>query len=220
MKNALFALAVLALLIYPVIIYFGLQHLEPGFLAALFAIIFVFRHFFLIKKKSNNHLKNNTAKRIMIPHMHVVLITVLSLLAYSMLANSAMALKFYPVVVSLSFLAIFTYSLFKPPSVVEMIARLHEKLDDHGVIYTRKVTQIWCAFFIMNALIATWTVFHDNEQVWLLYNGLISYLLMGILMAVEFIVRFFVKKSNAKKVLLNEISPKHASLKGNGDLND
>lgn len=213
MKNTLFVLAVLALLIYPVIIYFGLQYIEPGFLAIFFAFIFGFRHIILTKKRSinnsenNNLANNNPAKnkpnRVMIPHMHVVLITVLSLLAYSTLANSALALKFYPVVVSLSFLAIFAYSLIKPPSVVEIIARLHETLDEHGIKYTRKVTKVWCVFFIINALIATWTIFQDDEQIWLLYNGLISYILMGVLMAVEFVVRFFVKRAVKKSAINN-----------------
>lgn len=181
MKNALLALL---LLTYPVIVYFGLQYLEPGIVAALFAMIFIFRHL--------NQRKDKSASKI--PHLHVLLIAVLSLLTYSSIANSALALKFYPVVVSLSFLAIFAYSLFKPPSVVEMIARLHENLDEDGILYTRTVTKVWCAFFIINALIATWTIFHENEQVWLVYNGLISYLLMALLMAGEFIVRFFVKR--------------------------
>jgi len=200
MKNALFVLALLALLIYPVIIYFGLQYIEPGYLAAFFALVFAFRHFMLTKRQSKNNVANKPIKRAMIPHLHVVLITVLSLLTYSTLANSALALKFYPVVVSLSFLAIFAYTLFKPPSVVEMIARLHETLDEHGIIYTRNVTKVWCVFFIVNALIATWTIFQGDEQVWLVYNGLISYILMGVLMAVEFVVRFFVKRAVKRSV--------------------
>jgi len=186
MKNALLALI---LITYPVIVYFGLQYLEPGIVAAVFALIFIFRYV--------NQRKDKTASKI--PHLHILLIAVLSLLTYSSLANSALALKFYPVVVSLSFLAIFTYSLFKPPSVVEMIARLHEDLDEEAIVYTRKVTQVWCVFFIINALIATWTIFHENEQVWLAYNGFISYVLMALLMAGEFVVRFFVKR---KKSLL------------------
>jgi len=182
MKNLLLALL---LLTYPIAVYFGLQYIEPGILAAIFAIVFVIRHI------------NSPAKRGTIPHANVVLITVLSLLAFSILFNSALALKFYPVVMSLSFLAIFGYSLYKPPSVVEVIARLHEELDDDGIAYTRRVTQVWCGFFIINALIATGTIFHENEQVWLLYNGLISYVLMGLLMAGEFTVRMVVKKLKA-----------------------
>lgn len=182
MKNALLAIL---LLTYPVVVYFGLQYIEPGIVAAFFAIIFILRHL------------NSPAKRGTIPHINIVLVTVLSLLAFSVVANSALALKFYPVVMSLSFLAIFGYSLYKPPSVVEIIAGLREELDEHGIAYTRRVTQVWCVFFILNALIATGTIFHEDEQVWLLYNGFISYVLMGLLMAGEFVVRFFVKKRNA-----------------------
>ncbi len=182
MKNVLFALL---LLTYPIAVYFGLQYIEPGILAALFAIVFVIRHI------------NSPAKRGTIPHANVVLITVLSLLTFSVFFNSALALKFYPVVMSLSFLAIFGYSLYKPPSVVEIIARLHEELDEDGIAYTRRVTQVWCVFFIINALIATGTIFHEDEQVWMLYNGFISYLLMGLLMAGEFAVRMVVKRLKA-----------------------
>ncbi len=189
MKNALLALL---LITYPVAVYFGLQYIEPGFVAAFFAIVFVIRHF------------NTPGKRGTIPHINIVLITVLSLLTFSVVANSALALKFYPVVMSLSFLAIFGYSLYKPPSVVEIIARLREELDDDGIAYTRRVTQVWCGFFIVNALIATGTIFHENEQVWLVYNGLISYILMGLLMAGEFVVRFFVKKRNAANKISQE----------------
>jgi len=182
MKNAFLALL---LLTYPLAVYFGLQYVEPGILAGIFAVVFVIRHI------------NSPAKRGSIPHANIVLITVLSLLTFSVFFNSALALKFYPVVMSLSFLAIFSYSLYKPPSVVEIIARLHEELDEDGIAYTRRVTQVWCGFFIINALIATGTVFHEDEQVWMLYNGLISYILMGLLMAGEFAVRMVVKRLKA-----------------------
>ena len=183
MKNALLALA---LIIYPVIVYFGLQYVEPSVIAIVFAVIFLIRHFC-----QKNHGEKSGNKGI--PHLNVVLITVLSLLTFTVFANSALALKFYPVVVSLSFLSIFAYSLVKPPSVVEIIARLHENLDEQGIIYTRKVTQIWCAFFSLNALIALWTIFSENEDYWLLYNGLISYILMGALMLGEFLYRKIAK---------------------------
>lgn len=209
-------LLALLVLTYPIAVYFGLQYIEPGIIAGLFAIIFIVRHFnFSIKSKNNaqsqpQHNSPNTSKstaknkRSTIPHINFVLVTVLSLLAFSMFTNSALALKFYPVVMSLSFLAIFGYSLYKAPSVVEIIARLHEDLDDDGVTYTRQVTKVWCGFFILNALIATGTIFHEDEQVWLVYNGFISYVLMGLLMAGEFVVRFIVKKCNAARKARNE----------------
>lgn len=199
-KNTLLALL---LFTYPVIVYFGLNYIEPGILAAVFAVIFVARY--LVQQAKKDDKQNKTYPKI--PHLHVVLITVLVLLSYSVIANSALALKFYPVIVSLSFFAIFSYSLYHAPSVVEIIASFDEQLDAAGIIYTRKVTQIWCLFFILNAIIATYTIFTDNEQLWLLYNGLISYILMGSLMAVEFVVRHFVKKRNKNIVHNSHLKP-------------
>ncbi len=198
MKNALLGLLFLA---YPVIVYFGLKYIQPSILAALFALLFIFRHFSQKKRQSN------------IPHLNVLLVTVLSLLAYTAIANSSIALKFYPVVVNLSFLVIFAYTLIKPPCVVEIIARLHEELDEQGIAYTRKVTKVWCGFFIINAAIATWTVFHENEQFWLVYNGLISYLLMGTLMLTEFVYRKIAKSKVKSKVKNTQTKQHNASNK-------
>lgn len=179
MKNALLVSLVL---IYPVAVYFGLNYIEPAYIAVMFAVIFLLRHLQAVKKTST------------IPHLNIVLISVLSLLGFSVFFNSALALKFYPVVMSLSFLVIFAFSLYKPPSVVEIIARLHDDLDDHGIAYTRRVTMVWCGFFVLNAGVACLTIFHENPEVWVLYNGLISYLLMGLLMAGEFAVRVVIKR--------------------------
>ena len=178
MKNALIGLILIA---YPFIIYFGLAYVAPTILAVFLASLFIFRH---IKQRKNKNKPSST-----IPHTNILLINVLSLLAYTGLTNSEFALKLYPVVVNLSFFIIFTYSLFRPPSVVEIIARLKENLNEEGIVYTRKVTIIWCVFFVTNGAIAAWTIFQPNPQYWLLYNGLISYILMGLLMALEFAYR-------------------------------
>jgi uncharacterized membrane protein len=76
------------------------------------------------------------------------------------------------------------------------LARLQEPdLPESGVLYTRKVTLVWCAFFIMNAATALYTCF-ESIEIWTLYNGLISYLLAGSLFAGEWIVRQFVRKEH------------------------
>ncbi len=173
-------------------VYFGLQYVEPGVLAGIFIIVFLLRHF---------SQKKHAGK---IPHLNILALSVTLLLIYTAFANSELALKFYPVVVNLSFLFIFSYSLFRPPSAVQIIASMRETLDDAGIIYTKSVTKIWCVFFTFNAVIACWTIFHINPKVWLIYNGFISYLLMGLLMAGEFLFRKRVKRQNEEKV--NEIS--------------
>jgi uncharacterized membrane protein len=89
---------------------------------------------------------------------------------------------------SLSFLSIFLYSIIKPPAVITLIAGTRGKLTVNSVEYTKKVTKVWCVFFLANALISLVTVFLSDE-IWALYNGLISYVLMGVLFLGEWIVR-------------------------------
>lgn len=101
-----------------------------------------------------------------------------------------LAALLYPVFMSVTMLVAFAVTLAHPPSMVERFARIVEPdLDERGVRYTRKVTMVWVGFFALNGLVSLWTVQQGNLFYWGLYNGLISYLLAGLLFAVEFIVR-------------------------------
>lgn len=181
MKKALLAGL---LFLYPLAVYFGLQFSEPALIGGLFISVLLARHWLVKDTKAS------------FGHMKVVTLSGLCLLVFASLANSEMALKFYPVVISSCFLGIFAYSLYNPPSVVEVIASKFETLNEHARHYTRTVTKVWCVFFVINGLIATATVFHPDPTVWLTYNGLISYLLMGLIMAIEFIIRKWQKAKN------------------------
>lgn len=98
--------------------------------------------------------------------------------------------KLYPVWVNVVLLALFAFSLFQPPSVVERLARLREPdLPAAAVPYTAKVTAVWCVFFVLNGAAAAYTALYCTDATWALYNGLLAYVLMGCLMAVEWCVR-------------------------------
>ena len=108
----------------------------------------------------------------------------------SLLLKDHAWLKMYPVFMSVGAGMIFASTLIKPPSMIERFARLAEPdLPESGVIWTRKVTIIWCIFFVMNALIALYSVLFAPMKIWVIYNGFISYVLMGILLLGEFILR-------------------------------
>ena len=97
---------------------------------------------------------------------------------------------FYPVVVNLVMLVVFGSSLWTTMPMVERLARIREpNLSPAGVRYTRKVTKVWCGFFIGNGAIALFTVLYADLRLWTLWNGLIAYILMGTLMACERLVR-------------------------------
>lgn len=106
-------------------------------------------------------------------------------------------LKFYPVLMSVGSLMVFAFTLKFPPSMIERFARLHEpNLPESGVRWTYKVTQVWCGFFAVNALIALATVWADTK-VWAVYNGFISYMLMGGLLLGEWGLRRRMQKQDS-----------------------
>lgn len=108
----------------------------------------------------------------------------------SAVLNHELVLKLYPVLMSVGALSIFAFTLWRPPSMIERFARLHQPdLPASGVRWTRKVTQVWCAFFAVNACIALATVLWATTEQWAMYNGFISYVLMGVLLVGEFILR-------------------------------
>lgn len=109
--------------------------------------------------------------------------------------NAWMPLKLYPALVNGVMLGIFAYSLAVPPSVIERIARLQEPdLPVQAVHYTRRVTQVWCVFFIINGSIALATALWASPAAWAMYNGVIAYVLMGLLFGGEYLVRLRFKQ--------------------------
>lgn len=112
------------------------------------------------------------------------------LLAAASAFDAHLAMRLYPVLMSGAMLTAFALSLAKPPSMIERFARIMEPdLPEAGVRYTRRVTWVWCGFFVLNGAIALWTALGASMEIWALYNGLISYLLMGALLGAEFLVR-------------------------------
>lgn len=108
------------------------------------------------------------------------------------------AVRLYPVFMNAAMLTAFALTLARPPSMIERFARVTEPdLPPSGVRYTRHVTTAWCLFFIANGSIALWTALFADLQVWALYNGLIAYLAMGALFAIEFVIRGRVKARDA-----------------------
>jgi uncharacterized membrane protein len=97
--------------------------------------------------------------------------------------------RLYPVVVSFSMASMFVLSIYYPPTLIERFARLTDpNLDDDAVKYTKKVTIVWAGFCFLNAAVSSCTIFLDVKY-WTLYNGCISYILMGLLFVLEFSYR-------------------------------
>lgn len=109
--------------------------------------------------------------------------------AWTWLSQSPFGVKVYPVLVNAGLLLAFVWTLVYPPTVIERLARLREPaLPPSGVRYTRYVTWVWVAFFAINGSIAAATLWAE-DHIWAIYNGLISYLLIGALFLGEFLFR-------------------------------
>lgn len=105
--------------------------------------------------------------------------------------------RLYPAIVNLGVLGYFVWSLSHPPSAIERLARtINPELPDYAIAYTRRVTQIWCLFFLLNGSIALYTAFWSSLELWSLYNGFIAYLLIGSLLGIEYLVRRRFRRSH------------------------
>lgn len=172
------------LLSWPFVVWFGLTHNSLHWLLPLMALLMVLR--------LRQARRNTGPMRFM---MQRVALAGMVLCVASALLKTHQLLLFYPVVVNGVMLSVFAASLGTSMSLVERLARLHTpELPPQGVRYTRRVTQIWCLFFILNGLVALFTAVYGDMRLWVSWNGMIAYLLMGALMAGEWLVRRQVMK--------------------------
>lgn len=167
------------LLAWPFLIWFGLAHHSLQWLLPLMALLLFLR--FRQTRRQAGPLRVVT---------QVVAVAGITLCVASYLLKTHQLLLFYPVVVNAVMLAVFGGSLWSSMPIVERLARLRDPhLPAAAVRYTRRVTQIWCAFFIFNGGVALFTALHGDMSMWTAWNGLIAYLLMGLLMGSEWLVR-------------------------------
>lgn len=109
------------------------------------------------------------------------------------------ALKIYPVVVNFLFFIIFFSSLFADETVIQKFAKINEGwiLTEKIKNYTKKLTYLWCIFLFFQLLISIITCFLD-DKIWIIYNGFISYILLGSFFTIEYTIRIILKR---KKIL-------------------
>jgi len=159
---------------YPALLYFGNPHFSPQVIALVLAL--------LVLGGRTSAFGIRTGPWCAAGGL------LLAVLAFVL--ENALLLKLYPVLVNGGLLAVFVSSLRNPPTIAERIARLRSpNLPQFAVVYTRRVTQAWCIFFVGNGLVALWTALWSPDRVWFIYNGVIAYVLVGALFGGEWLVR-------------------------------
>ncbi|MGL5667506.1 MAG: hypothetical protein ACRDD9_15400, partial [Shewanella sp.] len=160
MRVLLQVLTALVLIAYPVAVYLGLNYLPAGTIALVLCLLLVMRLM----------LQKQKVKTLVLP-----LLVGIALTAGSFVAKRSDWLLYYPVVINLTMLALFSYSLYQGPSMIERLARLKEPdLPDEAIGYLKKVTLLWCGLFILNGTVAAYTAAYTSLATWTLYNGLIA----------------------------------------------
>ncbi len=166
---------------YPVMVYFGLMYFDARSVAVLLILLVGARVVFAGRKAGQRTFR---------PQLIFTLAAAGAIGFLVVVSNSELFLRFYPVCISGLMLALFFVSLLRPPTIIERIARFKDpNLPDAAIRYTRNVTIIWCVFFILNGGAALYTTLYTSLETWALYNGVISYVLMGLLFAGEYLVR-------------------------------
>lgn len=174
------ALVALFFVAYPFFVYFGLSYFPPSFFGLVLVALLALR-FGVIKSDE---------RKLMLP---ILLIFVLYAIATVIFDNTRMVL-YYPALVSLVMCFVFANSLrSEEPLLLRLVKARGMTTSKHTPGYLFWLTGLWAMFFLLNALVSIWSS-TISLHVWTLYNGLISYFIVAILMAAEWLYRGHYKK--------------------------
>ena len=174
-------LRVILFLAYPALIYVALAAMEPRTAAICMLLVLLVR----LAITSPSNLRG---------YAHAFRLPALAIAA-AILASAAWndprSLLATPAIVSFALLFTFVRSLVRGESIVESLARVQREdpLSWDEVRYCRRITALWCGFFLLNGSLALGLALSGNLEGWVLYTGLVAYLLMGILFLSEFVYR-------------------------------
>lgn len=190
-----------ALVAYPMFVFWAFTHWEPRYaslaLLAVLAPVALMRLRALTKGNAavpDPCSGDDTARRS--PGQQVKALAVIPLVAFTAFAlgavlNNAGFVLAAPVAINVVLLGAFGSTLRRGSEpMIERFARLtvHD-LQPGEQRWCRGWTVVWCAFFAMNASTAAALALWAPLSWWTVYNGLIAYLLMGVLFAAEYVPR-------------------------------
>ncbi|WP_413282783.1 hypothetical protein [Vibrio sp. MA40-2] len=119
-----------------------------------------------------------------------VLVTIIGVgaIVVAMVYQDVRGFLYYPVLVNITLLLTFVLSLFYGQPIITRMAQLTTELDDDGLHYTRQLTVVWAVFFVINGIAALITT-QLSLHIWTVYNGVISYIMIGLLAGSEWLYR-------------------------------
>lgn len=178
--NVVKALVVLFFIIYPFVVYFGLNYFPPSFFGLVLVILLAIR-FGVIKSDE---------RKLMLPILAIFIVYAIATVIFD---NTNMVL-YYPALVNFVMCFVFANSLrHEEPLLLRLVKARGMATSKHTPGYLFWLTGLWAIFFAINGLISLWTS-SISLQAWTLYNGLISYFIIAVLMIGELLFRRYYKK--------------------------
>ena len=189
MSSLLKILSIFLAILYPFIIFFSLTHFgtSPRILALILVVVAMV--YFIA---NTNNARGKGIKSIQFWGM-LTAATILS--AVTFITENAGFVKIYPVSINFFLFLSFFVTLFRSPNMIYRFAVMQKKSikesSERAYIekYCRNVTIVWILFFIINGSIALFTAFFTDHFIWAIYNGFISYILIGLIFIIELIIR-------------------------------
>lgn len=173
-------LSTLALLAYPVAVYFALQFASPRAVALATLALLALRLAFL------SPARFAATAGALAP----AALALGAASAVSLVWNDPTSLLLAPALLNAALLAAFAGSFLARETTIERLARAQVgELDADERRYCRRVTALWCAFFAANAATSAALALRGSREAWALYNGLVAYGLAGALFAGEYLYR-------------------------------
>lgn len=197
--SALSILSKLALMIlvvaYPIGVYWGMMHFEIRALAL--ALLLAFSVSTTLRYFSRQPLLNRTPSGQLyskpiggLGKLVGVAVLPITLLSVAALLKSYGWVLLVPSAMNFALFLVFAQTLWGGEPLIERFAKLiHSNLSKAEVQWCRLWTWIWSSFLFFNAIMATVLAVWAPLGWWALYTGLIAYLGMGCLFAVEWTLR-------------------------------
>ena len=180
------ALAVIALLTYPFVVFFGLAQVGP------LPLGFALAGLLLLRLAAFGRLRPDRKS------LAAILLIVLFLLSLGLTGDERI-LKAYPVAIHLGLFTLFAASLAQPPTIIERGLELAgNPAPAHAANYLWWATFAWCGFFLLNAALSAWTACCAPLDLWTLYNGFLSYVLVAVFFGLEYCVRCVYRRRHAQ----------------------
>ncbi len=182
MRSLIYTALVLATISFPFLIYYLHRYTQSSQLVGWFILVISLLKLIL-------YISEKGIKQVNHLWIYLLVNAIILALVYS---NFTTFHIFIPTIINGLLLANFSFSLLKERTIIELFARKQvENLSIPEVSYCRKLTIVWCCFFLINGSIPAYLGIKEHIGLWTIYTGLISYLLMGTLFFFEMTYRYW-----------------------------